>query len=259
MLLAGPDLSAELATWQLQLQALALNGALAQAAQSALLLDERAQGELEAWLSLLAVGDFSTLPPIEALDGSAMPGAAGAYAASTGTIYLNTSWLDIASSEQVSAVLCEELGHWLDSWLNGSDTQGDEGELFAALLLGQIVSREEFQRIAIEDDQLTITVASGEVVKAEASKINGSEADDTLTGDGLNNDIYGYGGNDSINAEAGADLIDGGDGNDIIDGSFGNDTLFGGSGDDQLTDSQGSNLLDGGDGFDTLTSKALSG
>lgn len=110
---ASLRLSAELNTWQQQLQAWALSGALAEAAQSALLLDEEARGELDAW------------PAIEVLDASAIPGAAGANAASTGTTYLNASWLEIASSEQISSVLSEELGHWLDSWLNGSDTQGN--------------------------------------------------------------------------------------------------------------------------------------
>ena len=71
---------------------------------------------------------WDELPPIELLSGEAMPGAAGAYAISTGTIYLNRSWLESASPQQVQAVLTEELGHHLDGLLNAVDTAGDEGD-----------------------------------------------------------------------------------------------------------------------------------
>ena len=84
-----------------------------------------------------------------------MPGAAGAYAASTGTIYLNASWLENTNSSAVLAVLTEELGHWLDNSLNPSDTPSDEGELFAALLLGTTLSPQERDRIQSDNDQLT--------------------------------------------------------------------------------------------------------
>jgi surface antigen len=63
-----------------------------------------------------------------------MPNAAGAYALSTRTIYLNDGWMATAGSDQLLAVLTEELGHHLDGLMNQSDTPGDEGEVFAALL-----------------------------------------------------------------------------------------------------------------------------
>lgn len=50
-------------------------------------------------------------------------------------IYLNAEWLASAgtSAQDVSRVLAEEWGHFLDTQLNGSvDTQGDEGEAFSA-------------------------------------------------------------------------------------------------------------------------------
>jgi len=43
-----------------------------------------------------------------------MSGAAGAYAVSTGTVYLDQNWLATASAVQAMAVLTEELGHHLD-------------------------------------------------------------------------------------------------------------------------------------------------
>jgi hypothetical protein len=78
-----------------------------------------------------------------------MPGAAGAYASSTRTIYLNQDWLRGASTEQALAVLTEELGHHLDGELHATDTPGDEGELFAALLMdpaGLCVTQQEALR-----------------------------------------------------------------------------------------------------------------
>jgi Ca2+-binding RTX toxin-like protein len=257
MQLANDRLASLLPEWHLLLQGWSADGRLTAAAQEALLLN----GEPQALTDLTkqwAAGEFGGLPPIVLLSAADINGALGAYAISTGTIYLNADWLAGASKEQVIAVLTEELGHHLDGLLNAVDTPGDEGEFFSALLSGK-QSGQETSRIRKENDTISITLPNGIVVTAEAARIDGTEADDTLMGDGFSNEIYGYGGNDTINGEAGADLIDGGDGNDIIDGSFGNDTLYGGAGDDNLTDSQGANLLDGGDGNDSLTSKALTG
>ena len=51
-----------------------------------------------------------------------MNGAMGAYAISTGTIYLNADGLATASEDEAIAVLSEELGHHLDGLLNAVDT-----------------------------------------------------------------------------------------------------------------------------------------
>ena len=119
-----------LAAWRTRLTAWASDGSLGAAAREALQLDGE-PAELTALISQWAAGDFSALPPIEVLEGSVLPGAAGAYAISTGTIYLNGDWLASASEQQVIAVLTEELGHHLDGLLNTSDTPGDEGSFTA--------------------------------------------------------------------------------------------------------------------------------
>lgn len=96
-----------------------------------------------------------------------MPGAAGAYASSTGTIYLNQDWLQSASQEQVLAVLTEELGHLLDWLLNSSDTPGDEGELFAALLQREgVISERERWALQPENDQ-GVVLEEGLALEAE--------------------------------------------------------------------------------------------
>jgi hypothetical protein len=122
-----------LQAWRQLLTQWAQSGALCRAARDALLLDGEPSllGEL---VELWAVGDFRDLPPIELLPAASMTGAAGAYAISTGTIYLNADWLRVANGEQVLAVLTEELGHHLDGLLNASDTPGDEGALRSALV-----------------------------------------------------------------------------------------------------------------------------
>jgi hypothetical protein len=157
-----------LGDWQKLLTDWAGSGSLSRAVREALLL----KGEPEPMKRLAnqwSHGDFSGLPPIVLLPASSMQGAAGAYAISTGTIYLNRDWLATASAVQALAVLTEELGHWLDSQLRPNDTPGDEGALLARLLMGPELSPEEERSLRAEDDRIQITLASGQVLLAEAS------------------------------------------------------------------------------------------
>lgn len=62
--------------WQTQLKAWAAEGAISQAAKSALALEGN-QPLLQELESALAKGDFSGLPAVELLPASSMPGAAG--------------------------------------------------------------------------------------------------------------------------------------------------------------------------------------
>lgn len=52
----------------------------------------------------------------------------------------------------------------------------------------------------------------------------GSQGNDTITGNSVDNKLWGVGGNDTINAGDGNDLLDGGSGNDSMTGGLGNDT-----------------------------------
>jgi alpha-tubulin suppressor-like RCC1 family protein len=144
--------------WHELLQCWSASGDLVAAAREALQLSTSpaALSELvEQW----AAGNFDALPPIVPLPSVAMAGAVGAYALSTGTIYLNTEWLQGSSSTQVLKALTEELGHHLDGLLNNSDTPGDEGELFAALLTGKgQVNGVDRERILNDRDEGEITV-----------------------------------------------------------------------------------------------------
>lgn len=133
MAASTPSLKTLLGDWRKLLTDWASSGQLTAAAQDALQL----KGEPELLKRLAgqwSKGDFSGLPPIVLLPSSSMPGAAGAYAISTRTIYLNQDWLKTASHDRVMSVLTEELGHHLDGMLNTVDTPGDEGRDIARRL-----------------------------------------------------------------------------------------------------------------------------
>ncbi len=160
-----------LEVWKGKLKNWALQGAISRAASDALALKGEPQ-VLQTLVSQWAAGDFSGLPPVVLLPGSSMPGAAGAYASSTRTIYLNQDWLEGASTEQAMAVVTEELGHHLDGLLNATDTPGDEGELFAGLLLREgWVSGEQRRELLVEEDHGSVLVAGEDVEVERAAQV----------------------------------------------------------------------------------------
>ena len=114
------------------------------------------------WLS----GDFSQLPQIEILDNSTLGNANGAYATSNNKIYLSANFIATSTLEAISAVLLEEIGHFIDAQINQIDTPGDEGEKFSALLRGQNLTTQELDRINTENDSANITV-DGKIIAVE--------------------------------------------------------------------------------------------
>jgi hypothetical protein len=151
--------------WHLLLQSWSASGRLTTAAQEALLLNGE-PGTLTDLTNQWAAGDFGALPPIVLLSAADINGALGAYAISTGTIYLNADWLAGTTQGQVNAVLTEELGHHLDGLLNAVDTPGDEGEYFAALLRGAGLTEEQKVALRAENDLGGIMV-NGKTLQAE--------------------------------------------------------------------------------------------
>ena len=135
MVATGKTLLDFLPSWYDQLQHWSLGGQLSAAAQEALLLDGEPQA-LKDLVSQWSAGNFQAVPEIVLLSNADINGALGAYAQSTGKIYLNADWLTTATQEAVNAVLTEELGHHLDALLNAVDTSGDEGRHFSSILHG---------------------------------------------------------------------------------------------------------------------------
>ena len=107
-----------------------------------------------------------SLPKIEVRQSQEIGGAWGAFSAQTNTIYLSESLLTASQSNQLTAVLLEEIGHYLDSRLNKVDTKGDEGELFSAVVRGINLSPTELTRIQNENDQKQI-VLDGKLLTVE--------------------------------------------------------------------------------------------
>ncbi len=105
---------------------------------------------------------------VELRHGEELQNALGAFSArgTTGqaTIYLNREWVESSASvESLTRVLIEELGHAVDSSLNGAaDTQGDEGELFGQMLMDTSSS----DSYASDDDHRQLTI-DGQLVDVE--------------------------------------------------------------------------------------------
>jgi len=79
------------------------------------------------------------------------------------------------------------------------------------------------------------TVLNTTALMVKASEyVNGTEADDTLSGNGYDNIILGLDGADTLNSGSGDDRLEGGEGEDTITGDAGNNTLHGGEGNDTL-------------------------
>ena len=85
--------------WVLQLQTWAINGSLLNAALLSLGLSTNEQtDQLLEIVERLSSGETGDIPPIVPLPDKAMPGAAGAYAGQTGTIYINQKWQKSATT-----------------------------------------------------------------------------------------------------------------------------------------------------------------
>ncbi|MBO1053707.1 MAG: calcium-binding protein, partial [Dolichospermum sp. DET73] len=170
--------------------------------------------------------DFSIIPAITLLSSAELNGANGAYAATTNTIYLSQEFVanhqeNVAS---ITNVILEELGHWIDSQINTTDSVGDEGAIFAALVQGESLSNEDLQLLRAEDDH-TVIILNGQSIAIEQQNFTGTAGNDTIIGTSGDDVIQGLGGNDSLN---------GGDGDDQLNPGTGIDTVIGGAGRDEL-------------------------
>jgi hypothetical protein len=124
-------------------------------------------------------GDFSQLPQIEILDSSILGSANGAYASSENRIYLSNTFVASASLAAISGVLLEEIGHFVDAKINQTDSAGDEGAIFAALVQGQNLDVETLRILKAEDDHSIITLNN--------QQIDIEQANTTLSFPGVSN------------------------------------------------------------------------
>jgi RHS repeat-associated protein len=121
-----------------------------------------AQGVVQGHLPLKAM--------VQIVSDEALPTARGGFDSLTNTIYLAAGFVEgyRHHPESIKAVLIEEFGHYLDAQLNQRDTPGDEGERFAAIVMGLSLSQAEFQNIQAESD-VGVLVLNGAVHWIEQS------------------------------------------------------------------------------------------
>ncbi|MEA5579672.1 S8 family serine peptidase [Anabaena sp. UHCC 0451] len=110
--------------------------------------------------------DFSQLPEIELISSDILGNANGAYAISTNKIYLLDTFVATATPAEISAVLLEEIGHFVDAQINLTDSAGDEGKIFADLIQGYSLDNATLQDLRTENDHATIAV-NGENIEVE--------------------------------------------------------------------------------------------
>ncbi|WP_353259202.1 C2 family cysteine protease [Prochlorothrix hollandica] len=141
------------------------------------------ENAIDSILFRLHQGDPSLLGNVSVLDDAAMNGAWGAYATPQDRIYLSQSLLTNGAGTHsdpltgVAAVIIEEIGHRIDAVLNpGSDTIGDEGELFKNLVLGVALTEDELARIQGEDDTGSITVNGVEIAVEQDNALSTARA-----------------------------------------------------------------------------------
>lgn len=104
---------------------------------------------------LLNVVSGRKLPAFEVLPFEQLR-AKGAFG--NDTVYLSEELLNSANADDAIAVVIEELGHYIDSQLNSSDSQGDEGALFATLVQNKPLSDAELLALKSEDDSAQLTI-----------------------------------------------------------------------------------------------------
>jgi Ca2+-binding RTX toxin-like protein len=201
----------------------------------------------ESWTA----GDFSALPQIEVRSRWDINGANGAYAAAIDRIFISEEFLrqNAGNLDAIARLVLEEVGHAVDTRLNESDSLGDEGAIFSAVVRGETLSSQELASLRAENDTAVVTI-DGQTLQLEQDNIVGTDGNDVLNGTADNDTIDGLGGNDSINGLLGDDFLIGGLGNDALYGEAGNDTLDGGEGNDYLLAGQGINMVIGGSGDD---------
>lgn len=109
-------------------------------------------------LQSLVKGD--SLPAIKVVSSDRIHGGNGAFDSYDNVIYLSARFVaDNANNQDaIKNVLLEELGHYLDSQINTTDSAGDEGAIFAAIAQGKQLSESELAALKAEDDTTTITV-----------------------------------------------------------------------------------------------------
>lgn len=166
------------------------------------------------------------LPNIAVVDNTVLGTAFGAFASSNNTIYLSESLVNAGNTQQLVAVLLEEIGHAIDSKVNTQDSAGDEGQIFSQLARGNNLSAADLDELKAENDHSIIQV-DGQNIAAENSTPNYvinqltttatlSEYNPLISGtnvvwrayDGTDNEIYFYNGTTKVTTQITNNAVD---------------------------------------------------
>ncbi|BAY07027.1 FG-GAP-like repeat-containing protein [Calothrix sp. NIES-2098] len=122
-----------------------------------------AAGLQNAWEN----GVFS-LPKLEIISATEINGANGAFAGATNTIYLAQEFLraNVHNLDAILDVFLEEYGHFVDYSMNDTDSPGDEGAIFSALVQQQDLSASKLSQLKLEDDK-SLVILNGKFVEIE--------------------------------------------------------------------------------------------
>lgn len=130
----------------------------------------------ESWKN----GEF-VFPEIEIVSRTEINNAHGAFAQDTNKVYLAQEFLlaNKNNLDLITSVVLEEYGHFVDSQLNNTDTPGDEGAIFAAVVQGEELSNSKLQQLKNEDDGAVVIIDGEEIVieQAASNLINGLGGD----------------------------------------------------------------------------------
>ncbi|MBD2339382.1 DUF4114 domain-containing protein [Calothrix sp. FACHB-156] len=118
---------------------------------------------------IVGIVNGESIPQIDILPVDLLK-AQGAYAGDS--IYLAQElFSDSTKTQALVSVLLEELGHYLDSHLNVQDSPGDEGAIFAKLVLNQPLQGEELLALKTEDDSAILNL-NGQSILVEQSALD---------------------------------------------------------------------------------------
>ena len=129
-------------------------------------------------LAAFRSADYSSLPPVTFLPPSDMPGLWGAYSRDLRHIFLSTD----CPSTLLSAVLIEEIGHFLDQELCLEETPGDEGAHFATLVLGSTPTASDLELWSAGEFAGEVHLNGASLLVEAAAKIRGSGTAKTRVG-----------------------------------------------------------------------------
>lgn len=193
---------------------------------------------------------------------------------------------NVAGSEFADVLIGNNLANWMWSHGGADDIRGNAGnDTFwipqgdgAVVRGGQgfdvISFRGRVDELGTDTGGVTFSISAGAqdigrglVTVFSIEGAEGSEFNDTLSGNGQDNELSGFIGDDVVNGGGGDDLILGDHsirevGENLLAYNYddpayaGNDTLNGGGGDDAIYGNAGDDTIDGGTGEDTIVGGA---